>query len=60
MTVELIRVAAGIILRGDSLLLVQQEMGGVGRWSLPGGVVEDGESDAYLSRDWSNVSYTSP
>ncbi len=39
-----IRVAAGIVRQQDLLLLVEQVVDGLRYWSLPGGVVEDGES----------------
>ncbi|MHA7173933.1 NUDIX hydrolase [Arthrobacter monumenti] len=39
-----IRVAAGIVRWGDSLLLVDQLVDGRRYWSLPGGVMEENES----------------
>lgn len=38
-----IQVAAGIVMRGEELLLVHQVSNGRSYWSLPGGVVEEGE-----------------
>lgn len=39
-----IQVAAGILMQGDALLLVRQVHAGRDFWSLPGGVVEEGET----------------
>lgn len=39
-----IRVASGIVMNEESLLLVRQLSNGKEYWSLPGGVVEDDES----------------
>lgn len=44
MVMKQIRVASGIVMSEEKLLLVRQLSNGSEYWSLPGGVVEDGES----------------
>ena len=51
---KVVEVAVGaIVLRGDALLLVQRGRGvAVGRWSIPGGRIEFGESvEAAVARE---------